>query len=224
MKYPVNDIYPCIQGEGCQTGLAMTMLRLQGCPVACPWCDTKETWITARAHEKRSLPDAMGVNPNWSDAHVKDIGMFLDSLTKGTTRNWVLVSGGEPAIYNLQPLVAELHARSYKCAIETSGTALGHVGAGFDWITVSPKIDMPGGLIVKPAAFQGAHEVKFPVGKQDDIIELLRLLSLGIIKEGTAICLQPLSLSPAATKLCEETAQQKGWRLSVQVHKLLHLK
>jgi 6-pyruvoyltetrahydropterin/6-carboxytetrahydropterin synthase len=42
-SYVVNDIYTCIQGEGVQTGVAMVLLRLQGCAVGCPWCDTKET-------------------------------------------------------------------------------------------------------------------------------------------------------------------------------------
>jgi 7-carboxy-7-deazaguanine synthase len=137
---------------------------------------------------------------------------------------WVLVSGGEPALNNLGPLVRELHLHGYKAAIETSGTALGHVAAGFDWITVSPKIDMPGGYGLKARAFEGASEVKFPVGKPDDIENLDRLIQRGIIQAGTTICLQPLSLSPRATRLCEETARHRGWRLSVQVHKLLNLR
>jgi len=222
MKYPVNDIYPAIQGEGCQTGLAMVMLRLQGCPVGCPFCDTKETWALATEFQKRYLPDALGTNPRWCEAEEMDILRLINSMSQQT--RWILVSGGEPAQYNLQPLVYSLHSNGYKVAIETSGTAIGHVGAGFDWITISPKMDMPGGYPLKPLAFEKAHEIKFPVGKPEDIEDLLKLIKLGVVKEGTAICLQPLSLSPKATKLCELTAQQRGWRLSVQVHKLLLLR
>jgi 7-carboxy-7-deazaguanine synthase len=225
MKYPVNDIYPCIQGEGCQTGLAMIMLRLQGCPVGCPWCDTKETWfIDDLPRRKRTIKEVLGANPLWCEVEASDLAHYIDSLTHGVGTKWVLVSGGEPALNNLEPLVRELHGHGYKAAIETSGTALGHVGAGFDWITISPKIDMPGGYQIKERAFEDASEVKFPVGKPDDIRNLDRLIERGIIKAGTTICLQPLSLSPRATTLCEETAQHRGWRLSVQVHKLLNLR
>jgi 7-carboxy-7-deazaguanine synthase len=225
VKYPVNDIYPCIQGEGCQTGLAMIMLRLHGCPVGCPWCDTKETWsIGDRQHCRRTINEVLGANVLWCEVEASDLVHYISSLMNCGGTKWVLVSGGEPALNNLGPLVRELHLHGYKAAIETSGTALGHVAAGFDWITVSPKIDMPGGYGLKARAFEGASEVKFPVGKPDDIENLDRLIQRGIIQAGTTICLQPLSLSPRATRLCEETARHRGWRLSVQVHKLLNLR
>jgi len=224
-KYPVNDIYPCIQGEGSQTGLAMIMLRLQGCGVGCPWCDTKETWAFGDRRTRRdTIEEVLGTNPLWCDVEADEIALYVSDLTREGGPQWILISGGEPAVNNLAPLVRELQVHRYKVALETSGTALGHVGAGFDWITVSPKLNMPGGLTVKPRAMSEANEIKFPVGKEQDIQNLIGLMQKGFIREGTAICLQPISLSPTATKLCEEMARQHGWRLSVQVHKLLQLR
>jgi 7-carboxy-7-deazaguanine synthase len=202
----------------------MTMLRLHGCPVGCPWCDTKETWHLVDKDRRPSLKEVLGTNPLWCEVPPDEIASAVEQLNRFRQGRWVLVSGGEPALYNLAPLVKELHLRGYRVAIETSGTHIGHVDAGFDWITVSPKIDMPGGFKLKPAAFEHAGEVKFVVGKQADVEKLEKLIALGFIKENTTICLQPLSLNPSATKLCEETAQRNGWRLSVQVHKLLALR
>jgi 7-carboxy-7-deazaguanine synthase len=164
----------------------------------------------------------LGPNQFWCEVETNELVHYIDSIRRGT--NWVLVSGGEPALNNLSVLVTALHGHNYMVSIETSGTALGHIGAGFDWVTVSPKIDMPGGYQIKPRAFECANEVKYPVGKLDDLENLEDLIMRGVIREGTTICLQPLSLNPRATRLCEETARQRGWRLSVQVHKLLNLR
>ena len=45
MHYPINEIFQTIQGEGVFTGLPAIFVRLQGCPVGCPWCDTRHTWV-----------------------------------------------------------------------------------------------------------------------------------------------------------------------------------
>jgi 7-carboxy-7-deazaguanine synthase len=66
IRYPVNDCYPCVQGEGVQTGVAMVLLRLHGCAVGCPWCDTKETWLMDPAHEVATLDEALGANPQYA--------------------------------------------------------------------------------------------------------------------------------------------------------------
>ncbi len=40
----INEMFETIQGEGAHTGIPSIFVRLQGCPVGCPWCDTKHTW------------------------------------------------------------------------------------------------------------------------------------------------------------------------------------
>ena len=51
MHYPINEIFQTIQGEGVFTGVPAIFVRLQGCPVGCPWCDTRHTWVVDPARE-----------------------------------------------------------------------------------------------------------------------------------------------------------------------------
>ena len=216
-RYPVNDIYPAIQGEGVQTGVPMVMLRLHGCDVGCPFCDTKYTWHVQQRNARNSIEEALGENTLFTERAATEINHYIAS--NYPQFKWVLISGGEPAQYRLKPLVAALHDGGYKVALETSGTEIGHVGAGFDWVCVSPKIDMPGGKEVLPDALAAADEIKHPVGKQRDIDQLETLLDGKQLKAGVQICLQPISQSNRATDLCIQTVQEKGWRLSLQLHK-----
>jgi 7-carboxy-7-deazaguanine synthase len=222
IRYPVNDCYPCVQGEGVQTGVAMVLLRLHGCAVGCPWCDTKETWLMDPAHEVATLDEALGANPQYAYMTAAEITSYIRQNAPGP--KWVLVTGGEPARYNLAPLVAALHEAEYRVAIETSGTETGHLGAGFDWVCVSPKLNMPGGKTVHLETLAQADEIKHVVGRQADIDNLDDLLAAAQPPAATQICLQPVSTSPKATELCLETVMARGWRLSIQTHKYIGVK
>lgn len=223
MKYQVNDIYPCIQGEGCLTGMAMVLLRLQGCGVGCPWCDTKETWEPDnRQNEVHNILDMLGQSPKWIDLHQSEIVYYISQNCPGP--KWVLLTGGEPAEQELESLCNALHDAGYKIALETSGTATGHVKASIDWVCVSPKIDMPGGKAIIPEAVAVADELKFVIGKKGDLNKLNTLISQVKLKSDCQICLQPVSQSKKATKLAIDIVQKKGWRLSIQTHKYLDLR
>lgn len=198
----------------------MVMVRLQGCEVGCPWCDTKETWALDPAKEG-VFPATLGKSEWYFRADAGTLAKIVENECPGP--RWVLVSGGEPADHDLEGLVRELQDRRYRVALETSGTAAGHMLAGFDWVTVSPKLHMPGGRPLLRGACLMANEVKYPVGKQSDIESLLGLLSSGYFREEATICLAPLSQSPTATALCVMECQNRGWRLSVQIHKYLEL-
>lgn len=218
--YPVNDCYTCIQGEGVQTGVAMVLLRLHGCDVGCAFCDTKETWLFDQLNERTQIADILGANSCYTYASAQQIADYIRANHPGP--KWVLATGGEPAQYPLKALVEALHGFGYKVALETSGTETGHIGAGCDWVCVSPKINMPGGKTIKPEALEVADEIKHVVGIQRDIDTLDELLTQVNLKQNAQICLQPVSLSKKATELCIETVQRRGWRLSVQVHKYLN--
>lgn len=220
--YPVNTIYPSIQGEGCMTGVPMVILRLQGCDVGCPFCDTRETWELDGSLRVASIDEALAEPGLWTNASGERIAAFVSAKYPGI--EWVLLTGGEPAIHPLRPVVNALHRSGYKVAIETSGTEVGHVGAGLDWICVSPKIAMPGGKAVHPLAVQDANEIKFVVGKRADIAKLDRMLASVDLADDCVICLQPISQGERATELCRTTVmERRGYRLSVQVHKYLRL-
>lgn len=222
MKYYVNDIYSAIQGEGCQTGVPMVLVRLHGCDVCCPWCDTRETWVFEPKNEVPSLQEALGANPLYTQVEAEQIVRYIKENHPGP--KWVLLTGGEPALQPLGDLVSKLHSAGYKVALETSGTQTGHIDAGLDWVCVSPKIDIPGGKAVQAQAVIGADEIKFVVTTQKSLDMFNDFLASYPLKKTAQICLQPVSQNKAATELCLKTVIERGWRLSIQIHKYLGLK
>lgn len=221
MLYQVNDIYPAIQGEGTMTGVPMVLLRLHGCPVGCPFCDTRETWVVDPAHRVDEIDAALGTNEKWAEVSADDIARYIS--VNYPALSWVLLTGGEPGMQNLAPLVDKLHWRGYQVAIETSGTAGGVLESQCDWLCVSPKIGMPGGREIIQDVIDAAHEIKFVIGKQADIDRAVQMVKQwGVDREWTqTISLQPMSANKRATELCIATAMRLGWRLSIQIHKFI---
>lgn len=215
--FTVNDVYTTIQGEGCLTGVPMVLVRLHGCPVGCPFCDTKETWDHDPENEVPELADALGTSPRYVRVDVLTLADYI--AAQAGWIQWVLLTGGEPALQPLERLVPYLHGRRLKVAIETSGTARGHIDAGIDWVCVSPKVGMPGRRTIIPAAIAVADELKFVGGRDRDIDAVDDFLKTYPTKRGVTVCLQPVSQSPRATDLCMTTCLARGWRLSIQVHK-----
>lgn len=220
--YAVNDIYESIQGEGAMTGVPMAILRMQGCDVGCPWCDTKETWTLNLKYRVDLMFDALGRDDKWCMMTSSGIADWINK--NHPTMGWVLLTGGEPAQQNLAALVGRLQAEGLKVLVETSGTAQGVLGCRVDWLCVSPKLRMPGGKEIIPEVLAIADEIKMPIGRQKDIDELLKLLcDDSPVEPGAVVSLQPLSESKEATRLCVEAAKQNAWRVSIQVHKLVDL-
>lgn len=220
-EYPVNDIYASIQGEGVKTGTPMVFLRLQGCDVGCPWCDTKETWTVDPLQKARSIKDVLGKSPVWTMQKAEKIAWHI--ARNFPNFEWILLTGGEPSRYDLAPLVDQLHEAGYKVAIETSGTALGFLRAGVDWVCVSPKIGMPGGLDVHPDAVAAAHEIKWVLGKELDLARLEEFKDKYAFSPHCVISLQPVSQSPKATKIAITACLERGYHLSIQVHKYIEV-
>ena len=224
MKYAVNDVYPAIQGEGCMTGTPMLLVRLHGCPVGCPFCDTKETWIADPAKQVDSIDEALGTNEAWAEVDAVTLAMYVSCQRRDHLFQWVLLTGGEPALQDLAPLVELLHLADLKVALETSGTAEGHLHTRIDWCCVSPKIAMPGKRVISPRAVKSAHEVKFVIGKEADLIAVESFLHRYPLRGGATVCLQPMSGSAKATALSTEACLARGWRLSIQTHKTIGLR
>ncbi|MDX1706250.1 7-carboxy-7-deazaguanine synthase QueE [Pseudidiomarina sp.] len=220
--YPINEIFETIQGEGQFTGVPSIFVRLQGCPVGCPWCDTKHTWELKEAArvEAAGVVNKTGPSEHWAELSAADIvALFRD---QGYRAKHVVITGGEPAMYDLRPLAAELELLGYRLQIETSGTFTLLVSAD-TWVTVSPKLDMPGGYLVRPDCMQRADEIKYPVAMQKHIDALDNLLSRCPPRPEVSISLQPISQRPRATELAIKTCIARNWRLSVQLHKYLNI-
>lgn len=194
VTYPIREIYDSIQGEGKHAGAPVTFVRFQGCSVGCAWCDTRYSW-------------------EYDDQWIKPVADIVGQCLQRR----VVLTGGEPAEFDIKALVPALKDRNKWVSIETSGTADGFVGSGLDWITISPKIGMARPLIREILFY--ADEIKMPVGKQRDIDRLLEILPF--CKDGVYVCLQPISQSKQATSLCIEACLKNDWNLSVQLHKVL---
>ncbi|PSW07241.1 7-carboxy-7-deazaguanine synthase QueE [Photobacterium lipolyticum] len=218
--YKINEVFETIQGEGVFTGVPAIFVRLQICPVGCSWCDTKQTW-NAEPADYASVDDIMakkGDSPLWTNIDAQGVVALLRE--HGYTAKHIVITGGEPCIYDLIPLTQALEQAGYRCQIETSGTA--EIRATDDtWVTVSPKINMKAKLPVLPSALQRADEIKHPVGTAKDIEQLDNLLDGVPLKETVEVALQPISQKPRATELCIDTCIKRNWRLSIQTHKYL---
>ncbi|GAA5217944.1 7-carboxy-7-deazaguanine synthase QueE [Corallincola platygyrae] len=225
LAYPVNEVFETIQGEGVYTGVPAVFVRLQGCPVGCSWCDTKQTWEQEPENEIsiKDLSAKSAEAPTWSYLTAKQLLDLCQS--QGYVAKHIVITGGEPCIHDLLPLTDAFISEGYSVQIETSGTFEIKAAAAC-WVTVSPKVDMRGGYDVLESALQRADEIKHPIAKQSHIDDLDRLLEplseTGELADKT-ICLQPISQLPRATELAIKTCIQRNWRLSIQAHKYLNI-
>lgn len=113
---PLMEAFRTVQGEGAHTGKPSYFLRIGGCDVGCHWCDVKESWDATK-------------HP------LTPIGQMLEGI--GLHDQTVVVTGGEPLMWNMDPLTSALKTAGKKVHLETSG-AYPYTGT-WDWICLSPK-------------------------------------------------------------------------------------
>lgn len=219
-QYKINEVFESIQGEGSYTGLPSIFVRLQGCPIGCPWCDTKHTW-TLNPELERNVTQVMnekGESEHWFSQTVEHLFALFN--TEQYQAKHVVITGGEPCMYDLVPLTTQLIENGFSVQIETSGTyeIKAHPNT---WVTVSPKVNMPGGKAVLLSAMQRANEIKHPVAMEKHIAELDGVLAMLDDKPLPLIYLQPISQQKRATELAIKVCIERNWRLSLQTHKFI---
>lgn len=112
-RYPVNEVFLTIQGEGQWQGTPATFVRLQGCDVGCPWCDTKHTW-KVDAEDQLSdgtLPlGARSGGRTWALMTADEIaGRIAGERARHRSQaRHVVLTGGEPAMWQLGQLTERL--------------------------------------------------------------------------------------------------------------------
>lgn len=220
--YKLNEMFETIQGEGVYTGVPAVFIRLQECPVGCAWCDTKQTW-DATPTDERTMSDIVrkvGDSSTWCRASEREI--VAQYQTNGYTAKHIVITGGEPCLYDLVPLTSAFEKIGCQCQIETSGT-FPVMATATTWVTVSPKIAMKGRLPISQVALTRANEIKHPVGTQKDIDLLDELLEHAELNKSVVIALQPISQKRRATELCISTCIERNWRLSIQTHKYIEI-
>ena len=135
MSYAVKEIYVTLQGEGAQTGMRAVFCRFAGCNL---WSGREAD----RAHATCRFCDTDFVGTDGPGG-----GRFANATTlaDAIATAWgpdpdhrlVVMTGGEPLLQLDAPLIAALHARGFRIAVETNGTL--PAPQGLDWICVSPK-------------------------------------------------------------------------------------
>lgn len=186
-----------IQGEGYHQGKAAYFIRLGGCDVGCVWCDVKESW-DAESHPKLEINNIV-------------------EIVKQNPKGLVVITGGEPLMYNLDVLTTEIKQEGYQTNIETSGS---HALTGnWDWICLSPKkFKAP-----LPEIFPVAHELKIIVFNTSDFDWAEKHAAL--VNKNCKLYLQPewskaAEITPLIVEYIKNNPQ---WELSLQIHKYINV-
>lgn len=127
-KIPVMELFgPTIQGEGLQIGVQTYFIRFGGCDYRCTMCDSMHAVD----------PNIIKSTALWA-TQAEIFKEFQLYYKEGSTK-WVTFTGGNPAIHNLDYLVAKLHSDGFKINVETQGTIWQDWLAKVDCLTISPK-------------------------------------------------------------------------------------
>ena len=194
---PIMEHFFTIQGEGTYSGRAAYFVRLAGCDIGCVWCDVKESWD--------------------SELHpILDIDYLVSEIEK-TTVDFVVITGGEPALYDLTFLIKKLKILKIDVAIETSGCY--ELKGIVDWYCFSPK------KFKAPCkeAYQLANELKIVINHASDIAWAEKHAEK--VKPSCKLYLQPeWSKSDSLLPLIIEFVKSNNkWRISLQTHKFMHI-
>lgn len=197
LALPLMEDFYTLQGEGFQTGKASYFLRIGGCDVGCSWCDVKESW-------NASL---------WPLTETDEIvRRVLDCPAKS-----VVITGGEPLMYNLDYLCAELKKNGFQIFLETSGS---HPLTGkWDWICLSPKKFSP----PLPEIYTKADEYKVIIQSKGDFEWAEK--NTGRLRSDCMLFLQPewsvrdIIMEP----VIEYVKANPKWRISLQSHKYMRI-
>ncbi len=195
--YPVMEHFYTLQGEGHHSGKAAYFIRLGGCDVGCVWCDVKDSWDASK-------------HPV---LHTNEIAQAAAEQPC----NLAVITGGEPAMYDLSDLCNGLHDKKFKTHIETSGAY--PIQGDLDWITVSPK------KFKKPLdeTLKLADELKVVIFNTSDF-EWAETHAVKV-SEHCLLYLQPewSKKEKIIPEIIAYIEQHPKWQLSLQLHKYINI-
>jgi len=210
MSYTVKEIFYTLQGEGAQAGRAAVFCRFAGCNL---WSGREED--RSRAVCQFCDTDFVGTGPDGGRfASATELAAAIDRswVGDGTSRKYVVCTGGEPLLQVDAEVIDALHERGFEVAVETNGTK--PAPASLDWICVSPKAGAP-------FMQTSGNELKLVYPQEKAPPEKFAQLAFD------HFFLQPMDGPETALnteRAIEYCLAHPKWRLSVQTHKLVGLR
>ena len=193
---PLMEQFYTIQGEGYHKGTAAYFIRVGGCDVGCHWCDVKESW-NAELHPP---------------THIEKIALEAQKYS-----DTIVITGGEPLMWNMTPLTERLKELNMKIHIETSG-AYDLTGV-WDWICLSPKkMKLP-----TKEVCQKANELKVIVYNKDDF--RFAEEQAAKVNKNCVLYLQPewSKRDKVIPLIVDYVMAHPKWKVSLQTHKYLNI-
>jgi 7-carboxy-7-deazaguanine synthase len=193
---PLMEEFYTIQGEGFHTGKAAYFIRIGGCDVGCHWCDVKESW-NAKLHP-----------PTSADSIVANVIKYA---------NTVVITGGEPLMWELDYITNALQANNIKAHIETSGAY--KLSGTWDWICLSPKkTKLPLAEI-----YSKCNELKVIVFNKNDF--KFAEEQAAKVGESCELFLQPewSNREKMMPLIVDYVMKNPKWKVSLQTHKYLNI-
>lgn len=186
-----------VQGEGFNTGKPAYFIRVGGCDTGCRWCDVKEAW------------DAAQIPPISTDIVIDHASSFPAKA--------VVVTGGEPLLYNLSYLCDGLKQNNVTRFLETSGSL--PLSGNWDWICLSPKKEVP----PLPEIFKITNELKVIIFNIDDFAWAEE--NKEKVNESTMLYLQPewSQRNKMIPEIVRYIKINPVWKISLQSHKYMHI-
>ncbi|MDB3938243.1 7-carboxy-7-deazaguanine synthase QueE [Flavobacteriaceae bacterium] len=193
---PLMESFYTIQGEGFHKGAAAYFIRLGGCDVGCHWCDVKESW------------DALLHPPTLTTEIVENTKQFSDT---------VVVTGGEPLMWDMSILTKLLKEKNKSVHIETSGAY--DLSGNWDWICLSPKKRK----LPKNEIYQVANELKMIIYNKSDFEFAER--EAAKVNQKCILFLQPewSKRDLVMPLIVDYVMQNPKWKVSLQTHKYLNI-
>lgn len=193
---PLMEEFYTIQGEGYHSGKAAYFIRIGGCDVGCHWCDVKESW-NPDTHPPTGISEIVANAKKWSET--------------------IVVTGGEPLTWNMEPLVSMLKSEGMTVHLETSGAY--PLTGNWDWICLSPKKTAP----PKKDFYPAAHELKMIVFNLNDLDWAEEHAAL--VGPDCELFLQPewSKRDVMMPHIVDYVMKHPKWKVSLQTHKYLQI-
>ncbi len=193
---PLMEAFYTIQGEGYHKGLASFFVRIGGCDVGCHWCDVKESW-NAETHPPTNIKDIVSMAVNYSKT--------------------VVITGGEPLMWNMSPITKALQTEGCQTHIETSGAY--PFSGDWNWVCLSPKKRK----LPLPEIYEKADELKVIVYNNSDFA--FAEAEAKKVRTSCQLFLQPEwsrkdEISPL---IVDYVMKNPHWKISLQTHKYLNI-